>query len=350
MGFTLPQLQTMLDTKFTETWYEIKSDAQDNIMNATPIWAYLMDAGCLKEQRGGTNYEETIEFAFQAAEDVNPGHVFSGGSPELKTAAFWPVKMIGQNIQRSLDDDRANSGQFKIKSYIDNKMTSAKKGLTTKFENVCLAAETTSEAYVSWASLNDLVPAVANNTTGTYGKIARPTAYNYEDIVNGSDLAATTGVKVPSAGNTWWGAKYLLGDNPPELNYEQNLTTLWNSIQNNQTNPDFILTTKKQLEIYENFCQDKSQLVINSGSRLAQLGFTTFKFKGSDLTWSPQMPAKRTKILTTSVIKLMYDPGMWFDMTPWKPVPNMLDSFAQILCAGNMYSNEPRRHGELYYV
>lgn len=348
--FTLPQLQQMLDTKFTETWYEIQAEARDNIMQATPIYAYLEAAGCMKEQRGGTNYEETIEYQFQQAEDVNPGHVFAGGAPETKTAAFWPVKMIGTNIQRSLDDDRANSGQFKIKSYIENKMTSAKKGLTTKFETVCLNTETASSAAAtSWQGLNDIVPAFANATTGSYGGINRPTAYDYEDKVNGSDPTASTGVKVASAGNTWWGPKYLNGNNPPELNFEADLTTLWNSIQNNQQNPDFILTTKKQLEIYENFCQDKSQLVINSGSKLAQLGFTTFKFKGSDFTWSPQMPAKRTKILTTSVIKLRFDPGMWFDMTQWKPVPNSLDSFAQILCAGNIYSYEPRRHGELYY-
>lgn len=341
MATTLPQFTRQIDNAFTTTWYEVNAEAADNIMQATNIWAMLSEKGRLVPQRGSEIITKTIDYALIAAEAVQPGVVFNTGTPQSKTMASWTYRHIATSIQRSLFEDRSNGGKFKIVDYVMDRLKKARKGIRTKFETVVMGTEVTAETGIEWQSLNDIVPAYANANAGTYGGINRPLTY--------AAASTTNPTFVPATGNTWWGPKYLAGTTPAEINLEQDLTILWNSIQNNQVNPDLIILDKYLIEIYEQFAVDKTQIVKNDSSASAQLGFVTFRFKGSDMTWTPNITAKNALIITTESLEVVYDPGMWFDMTAWKPVPNSTDSFAQILCSGNIVCEEPRRNGRLYY-
>lgn len=342
MAYTLPTFTASIDNAFTTTWYDIKAEAADNIMSAVNIWATFQEKGRFKSQRGSELITRSIDYALIDATAITRGVVFEPGTPQSRTMAQWTFRFIGSNIQRSLFDDRANAGQYKIIDYVTDRLNKAQKGLKVKFETRILAAEVTDETGIEWQSLNDIIPVIGNATTGTYGKINRPLTY--------AAAATDNATQVPATGNTWWGGKYLAGTDNMEVNLENDLTNLWNSVQNNQENPDLIITAKGMLETYEQFATDKGQIVLSDGAASAKLGFTTFMFKGSMMTWSVNMTAKHALILTTDHIDVVYDPGMWFDMTPWKPVPNSTDSFAQILCAGNIVSDELRRHGRLYYA
>lgn len=342
MAFTLPTYTALIDNAFTTTWYDIKAQAADNIMSATNIWATFVQKGRLKDQAGSELITRTIDYALIDAVAITKGVTFEPGTPENRTMARWSFRYIGTQIQRSMMDDRSNSGRYKIIDYVQDRLTKAQKGMKVKFETRILGTEVTDESGIEWQSLNDIIPAFANATTGSYGGITRPLTY--------AAAAADNPTQVPATGNTWWGPKYLLGTNNMEVNLEADLTVLWNSVQNNQENPDLIICAKGMIEIYEQFAVDKTQILKGQGSASANLGFTTFMFKGSEMTWSPNMTAKNALILTTDHVDVVFDPGMWFDMTEWKPVPNGLDRFAQILCAGNIVSDELRRHGRLYYT
>ncbi|KKL11579.1 hypothetical protein LCGC14_2544440, partial [marine sediment metagenome] len=39
MATTLPELTETIDNAFLHTWYEIRKEAIDNIIDATPVWA-----------------------------------------------------------------------------------------------------------------------------------------------------------------------------------------------------------------------------------------------------------------------------------------------------------------------
>jgi hypothetical protein len=340
---TLPTFQKTIDNAFTETWYDIKPVAIDNVLLATVVWALLKMKGCFTTQVGGDTITETIKYGYNnAAVAVAKGDELGTGEFETETMARWTYRFVSTHIQRSLTDDQKNNGKYKIKSYVEKRTTEAKEGLQQKFESDLLRAEVTAETGKEIQTLNDIVPAQANRTSGTYGLIARPTAYAAD---------SATGVETPSTGNTFWGPKYKPFTAPLEVNMLSDMKTLYNSLFNNQVAPDIILTTQALFEIYEEFALDQSQIVKNVGgtyTQLADLGFETLKFKGKDLTWTPNMTAANMMMLTSSTIKVVYDPTVWFDMTEWKAIPTGMDRIAHILCCLNVICKELRRNGRLY--
>jgi hypothetical protein len=342
MPFTLPTFTKSIDTAFTTTWYSIKPEAQDNILLATPVWAALKMKGCFKTQVGGNMITETIRYvAGPTPTAVKKGSVLPSGEIEFKTMAIWTFRFVATHIQRNIFDDRENQGKDKITDYVSDRLGLARDGMVQKFETDVLRAHVTDESGMEIQALNDIVPPLATATTGTYGGINRPTAY-----------ATTNGTSVPSTGNTWWGPKYHAGTDSLEVNLRADMTHLFNVLDGNQNKqPDLIVTTQEMFEAYEEFAADKSMIVKDATTQLADLGFGVLRFKGKPLVWTPNMTAKNMLMLYTPVIKFIYDPTMWFDMTEWKQTEATGgDKLAHILCAGNMTTKEPRRHGRLSYT
>lgn len=341
MPYDLPELTRTIDNAFTHTWYEIRPEAADNILEATVGWAALNGNGCMKTQEGGDLITRTIRYNVTEAEEVQKGDTLPQGETELETMAIWRWRTIASHVQRDSFDDQKNRGKAKIKDYVGTKIQSARDGLEQKFDDSLFNAIVTGETGKLIQGFNDMVPPIASRTTGTYGGIARPTAY--ADTGNG--------VFAPSTGNTFWGPKYLQGT---LASLEDDLLTdmkkLYNTVHANQSPPNFIITTQTIFEIYEEFALDISQIIKDESSRLADLGFEVLRFKGKPMIYTPKMTANHMLMLNLNHVEFVYDPGFWFDMTDWKPVPNTTDRIAHILCFGNLISDQLRRHGRLEYA
>ena len=344
MPSTLPQYTRTLDDSFVSTWYEIREEAIDNILSATVIWNALMGAGCFTDQVGGEIITRTIGFGRgTAAQRVAKGSVMVPGEPTLDTMAIFNWKYMAGNIQRSAFDDQKNNGPFKIKDYVGRRITAGRDELEQSFEtdviDVFQAAETN-----RILSLNDMIPPVANRTTGTYGGIQRP----------GSYIAEPNGVFVPNPAdvNPWWGPKYLPGVLATiDTDLLDDLKKLYNALHKNQVAPNLILTTQTIFEIYETFAIDISQIIKDETTRLADLGFEVLRFKGKPVIWADGVSAGTVFMLNTDWIEFVYDPEFWFDMTDCKPGGAFeFDRAAQIVCAGNLISTQLRRHGRLDYT
>jgi hypothetical protein len=339
-----------IDNYFTETWYEIKPDAIDNILLATVIWAVLKNNGCFDEQVGGTNVEETIKYGVgPSAIPIVKGDLLGQGEVETETAAFWTFRNISTHIQRSTIQDTENNGKFQIKNYVKKRTTEAMDALKQSYETDLFNVGRTSltdESGKYLQSLNEMVPSFNNKSAGTYGGISR--ASNY--------VAGANGVQSPSGGtNPWWGNIYKAITTPPEVNLLSDMKSLYNSIGLNQDYPDLILSSQNLFEIYEEFALDQVQIIKDQSTYLADLGFEVLRFKGNPLVWTPNIsmsPSNTNKntmtFLNTKWIKVVYDPNLWFDMTEWKPIPQQQERLAHILCRACMYSPQPRRHGRLY--
>lgn len=339
---TLPQWTRLLDNSFTETWYEIRPEAIDNILLATPVWAFLKEKGCFKTQEGSESITRTIKYAV----GVTPAWVAKGdtlpmGVVETETMARWMFRNLASHVQRDAFTDRENAGKFRIKDYVMKRLTEARDTLVQTFETTVEQTEVTGETGKTWQGLNDIVPAYANATTGTYGQLARPSAY--------SQIAANNGVYKPTLtqNNFWWGPAYKQMVAPFEVNLVTDMKILYNSIHNNQEPPNCLISDQATFELYEEFGVDKTQIVKDDASVLLDLGFETLRFKGKPFFWSPNVVASTIEMLNTDYIDVIYDPGMWFDMTEWKPIPNQTDRLAHILCSGNIISDQLRRHGKL---
>lgn len=344
MTTTLPVLTETIDNAFLHTWYEIRPEAIDNILLATPIWAALVQAGCMKPQVGGRLITRTLSYDYQAATSVQPGDTLPQGTKETETMAIWRWKRYASHIQRDAFTDQENNGESKIKDYVGERLKSARDGLEQKFESGIMTAFTAAETGIDPLGLNHILPPLASRTSGTFGGISRPSAYLAADA---------SGIERPDPAGTnpWWGPVYLDGVLASvEVNLLTDLKKLHNGIGMNQSHPNLYILTQSLYEIYEEFALDISQIIKDDTSRLADLGFEVLRFKGKPLMWSPNATTNNAMALNTDFIEIVYDPQMWFDMTAFKPIPLQTDRIAHILCALQVISTQLRRHGRLVYA
>ena len=339
MATTLPTFTRLIDDAFVTTWYEIREEAIDNILNATPIWNIFMAAGCFTSQTGGDIITRTIRHGEITPEQVSKGHVMTPSEPDLETMAIWEWRYLASNVQRSTFDDQKNAGPSKIKDYVGSRITAARDGLEQKFETDIWGAHATTETGEGIQSINDIVPLVGEAVTGTYGKITRPSGYDSETI------------KSPNAGNAWWGPKYGSGTYATlDVDLLDDMKSLYNGLHNNQAAPNLLISTLELFEVYETYAIDISQIIKDETTRLADMGFEVLRFKGKPLVWSSNQTTKTMTMLNTDWIEVVYDPQLWFDMTDWKPQAFEFDRAAQILCAACLLTTQPRRHGALLYA
>jgi hypothetical protein len=105
-------------------------------------------------------------------------------------------------------------------------------------------------------------------------------------------------------------------------------------------------------ETYLEFGLDQTQIV--GSQRLLDLGFKAAAYNGSDFLWTPNLFSSGTTLVNdilfvnTRWVEVVYDPGMWFEMTPWQTIPGQVERIAYILSSMNIVSRQLRRHGRLY--
>ena len=344
MATTLPSYTKTIDNAFVTTWYEIRPEAVDNILNATVIWATLNNAGCMKPQSGSELITRTIRYGTTPATEIQRGDLLPTGEEELETMAIWKWKTIASRVTRSLFDDQKNRGPTKIKDFVGMKLGAARDGLEQKYEsNMTTAYSSTAETTdKSFQSLHEMVPPIANRTSGTYGGLNRPGSFS--DVGNGVYAPTSTTT------NAWWGSKYLSSALATiEDTLLVDMKKLFNTISANQSDPNLIVTDQATWELYEEFALDAVQIIKDDSTFLADLGFQVLRFKGKPMVWTNNMTAHHMLMLNTAFIEIIYDPDYWFDMTDWKPAPLETDRIAHIICFANMISDQLRRHGRLEY-
>jgi hypothetical protein len=164
MATTLPTFTRTIDNAFTTTWYDIKPTAVDQILEATVIWALMKMKGLFKTQIGGNLIERTVRYALPPTKSIKKGSILNQGEYENRTAAFWTFRHLSAHVQRSLTDDVANRGQYKIIDYVKARTEDAMDALVQQYEEDVLRTEVTDESGQEIQGFNDIVPAYA--TTG----------------------------------------------------------------------------------------------------------------------------------------------------------------------------------------
>lgn len=335
---TLPALTQEIDDTFTHTWYEIRADAVDNILNATPVTALLRMKGCFKPQVGGEFITRTIRYNLPSTQAITKGSILNMGETQHKTMSRHTWRYTSVHMQRSLMDDQKNAGKSKIADLVATEIEGARDALKQQVETDLMRAETTDETGDHPQSLYDFMPDESNKQTGTYGAITRPTDYDT------TATSATYGK--PNAGNTWWGPCYRAWTAPREVHLVTDMNSLYNTIGANQEPPDVIITDQATHEIYEAFAVHMSQLVKDSGSQMADLGFDVLRYKGKPLIWTPSVQtAQDLLMLNTAYVDVVYDPNLWFDMTEWKVIPRQTERIAHIISTMTVVCSQLRRQG-----
>ena len=320
---TLPTFTKSVDDYFVNTWYTVRTQAIDNILNATVVWAALKERGCLKPQIGEQDITRTIWYGTVDPTAISRGDLLPFGEPQLVTRASWSWRWLASYAQRSMFDDQPNRGKGRIRDYVADRVKAMRDGMVQRFETDLFRAGITAETGKYLQSLYDLLPTYATRATGTYGTIARS--------------------------NSWWQSHYKQWETPYEVNLVSNMNNLYNTIANSgpgQEPPNLIVTDQTTFEIYHDFALDSQQVVRDTGSKLADLGFDVLKFRGKQLVYTGNMgTAYDMMMLNTDYIEFVYDPGYWFEVTDWKQGPLETNKVQHLICTGNLIGTQPRRHG-----
>jgi hypothetical protein len=329
---TLPTLTQTIDDAFTHTWYEIRKDAIDNILDATVITAALRERGCFKAQVGGKMITRTIRYGEKSTQEIGKGSILSQGEDDIETMAWWYWKYFSSHIQRSMIDDQQNNGPTKIKDLVSTKISAARDALQQKTESVMFNPYSSTDDSISSKTiqgLNQLVPFEAYYDGGMYGNISK-------------------------ADNSWWRVNVDAFSDNSEVNLLSDMKSMFNTCTANIEMPNLIVCGKTKFELYEDFALDISQLIVKDTGHLANLGYRVLQFKGQDMVWVPDATIEDASsndqmlFLNTNYIEFVYDPQMWYSMTNWKEIPLQTERIAHIICAGNMIGTQPRRQGRLY--
>ena len=352
----MPTLTEQLDDQFTESWYEIREEAIDNILDATVFWLGLREFGCMTTQVGGRKIERTLRYGEKSKQNIRKGSTLSQEVKELETVGFWDWGYSLVDVNRSFVDDQINSGPNMIKSYVTKRIGAAREALVqdTERDLFMWAAVADDQMNGIWdlVTVTDSMSRTDSTTVDLGAEGTDSYSSPQTSGVNGAGTAVTFGGINSTTGNqTWFRSNNKVGTPPYTITLLPDMRNFWNTISANVKSPNFLICDQVLYEQYEDEVGNAQQIVRSAFNKTAaDLGFDTMTFKGAPLTWTGKL-ASSSKMLFLDMddIELVYDPTWWFDMTEWFTTPNQLERVAYIIMTMQLLCSQRRRHGVLDY-
>ncbi len=319
----VPQsLSETLDNLYTTTWKHIKTSVADNIFDSTPLLAWLRMKGKIEDQIGGRSIEMPVVYRKnERVKFIGRGGTVSLADQEFMTETTWQWKYLVAPIVRFGIDDQRNRGRMQLINYT-----------AAKLENAQLSLEDTLE------------------TTLFAGAASGDEFDGLQHLVQDDPTSSTVVGNIDQNLDSFWRNKFKdMASSSFATNGVNEMRSMLNNTSQNKRNdsPDIIISGQDPFEYYEDAILGKFQF---ENKALADLGFESQTFKRIPMTWSPAC-GDRMYFLNTRYIKMIRDPGLWFDMTPWKDIPNQVnDRAAQIMSAMAFTTNRRRVQGVIFGI
>ena len=327
-------LTETLDNLYTTTWLHLKSNAIDNIFTSVPFWSWMKEKGRFKTVIGGRKLLEPLVYAKNDdVKFIGKGGTVSLNDREILTEAVYDWHYIVAPIVRFGTDDQKNRGKTKIMDFMTAKLENAQDSLTDTLETTLFDG--------------------AGSGAGAVGG-----AFDGLQLIVQDDGLGTVG-GIDSSVETWWQNQDISDGNTVFSEVLPNMRAMLNDCMNNRMKDrtDVIVTDQTSYELYEGIAVGSTtagavgseSLLRLSSTKMLDLGFDSQAFKGIPMIWSPDCPAATMYFLNTNFLWFTYDPGLNFDMTEWKAIPEQVnDRAAQIITACSFYTNRRRVQGVIH--
>lgn len=321
----MQQLTEFLDNLYTTTWQNMKSDAADNIFDATPFYFHMKDMNKMEPVEGGRWIGEPIVFdKNDQITWISKGGTVTLADFEHLTVAKYDWRYLVAPIVRFGIDDQQNRGKNAIMSLINSKIETTNLSLEDTLETTLFAGS--GAATDAMDGLQLLVPDDPTSSTSIGG--------------------------INQSTNTWWRSKT---DNMTGVSFATSgidrMRTMYNNVSQNKRNsaPTIIMSGQTPFEYYEDNAVTNYYRINNN--KLADAGFETLNFKGVPMAWSPACANTRMYFLNGRHLKIVFDPMLFMDMTEWKAIPAQPnDRAAQIMSAMQLVTNRRRVHGVMHTI
>ena len=351
-----------LDSLAVSTWRHMKQKIADQVFNEVVFFAYLKSKGRLQTYQGGKYIETPVSYA----ENDTVGWISDQDAVNINdidplTTAEYNWRYLVASVTRSQIEEQKNRGKMAIINLLKHKMEVAQNSLVKEIETRLYASADTNNKMME--GLQHLVRDDPTTST-TIGGINQSTyswwrnqTLNYATTAEygNSDTQSSAGANV-------FGAAHASGPDKGIVAMRETKDAASKSLGNER--PDIILTDYNVYRAYNASIDDHLRIITQ---KVGDLSFQTLTFEGlpilpsdncpqdtstssSNLVFNASCVGSKIYMLDTDHIYAYYDPGMYFDMTEWKPVPNQLKRAAQIVTAMNMIACSRRSSAVIHGV
>lgn len=306
---------------------------EDNIFGNSTLLYWLKEAGNIEKVSGGEQLVEPLLYATNTTAGTYAGYDNIATTPqEGITAAVYDWKQYAVTVAISgLEEAKNSSTEQKInllQSKIDQAELSATDGLNIMFfgsPGTGIGGTLTANA---WNGLGNIV---AEQTNGD------------------SEYATSTfvgNIDSEGGGNTWWRNQVEATTKALSI---ADMSTMFNNCSRGRVRPEFIITGQALWEKYESMLQPSQRF---TDPKTASAGFENLMYKSAPILWDEHIGGStavtdRMYFLNSKFLKLKVHSDVWFKPTPFEKPHGQDAKYSQILCYGNLVTNNRRFLGVL---
>lgn len=290
---------------------------EDNIFSNLTLLYWLKEAGHIEKVSGGEQIVEPLLYGTNGTTGSYAGYDNIPTTPqEGITAAVYDWKQYAVSIAISGIEEAKNRGEEQVisllKAKIDQAEMSAQEAMNTMFYG-----DGTGNGGKDWLGLAAIVDSTPS--TGTVGGI-------------------------DAATNTWWRNKQQAAAVSGAFEITD-LSNLYNKCSKGKIKPEFLLTEQDAWERYESLLQPQLRY---QSTKAADAGFENLLYKSAPVMWDEELAnSGLIYFLNSKFLKLKVHSDVWFKATPMEKPHGQDARYSQILCYGNLTTNNRRFQGVL---
>jgi hypothetical protein len=299
------------------TFSNMSPDLADNIYKAIPALAWLAMKKRVTADGGASIlrsviYAKNSTFGFYAGDDIIDTNI----QDELTTAQFqW--KQAATSIAVTGRIEMQNMGKSQVIDIVKAKTQSALLSLKDGINKALWSSAFTTQSQVGTV-ITPLALLVLNS--GTLGDINGSTSTWWQSVVQASGSFAARGLS--------------------------DLRSVWNQINvNNPQGPaDLILSDRTSYEAYESVLVPAVRI---TDTKMGDLGFSNLKYKEATWTFDINAISGYIFLLNSGSLELVQHKNRLFSMSEWVKPSDQDLKVAQVFWAGELTTNNRRKHGVL---
>lgn len=309
------------DSILSTTLYNFMPKLQDNFFQSRPMLNWLQSKDRIKEYGGGARIVvPIIEGTNSTAAAYSMYDTIPTTPQDGMTAAEYKWAQSAVSISIAGLEEAVNSGEQQLIDLLGAKTSQATQALSDLY---------------------------------TVQFLADGTALNYTNgLTNIISTTATLGGLDPTVHTAW---KSYVSNSAIPLTIAD-MSKGWNSTaQGSSDTPDFVLTSEALWEKYESLLQPQLRY---SDPGTADAGFVNLLYRGAPVCFDNAVDNSTiltgvtsdsgpVYFLNSKYLWLGRHAQKWFKQTDFKTPPNQDARFAQILCYGQLLTNNRRRLGKL---
>jgi len=307
---------------------------EDNIFGNSTLLYWLREAGNIEKVGGGEQLVEPILYASNTTVGAYQAYDSLSTTPqEGITSAVYDWKQYAGTVAISGIEEAKNNSREAVIALLKAKVDQLELSITDGLNTMLFDNPTTNTR--NWNGIAAIVS--HTETTSTKGD---------SEYVAGSSNTFVGNIDSEAAGNSWW--QNQVNGTTQALSIPT-MSNMFNRCSAGTVRPEFIITGQALWEKYESLLQPSQRF---QDPKAASAGFENLMYKSAPVLWDEHIGGAtpvtdRMYFLNSKFLKLKVHSDVWFKPTPFEKPHGQDAKYSQILCYGNLVTNNRRFLGVL---